>query len=39
MSDINWTNALQILNREISDRVTIQSDKYNINRDFFIDGI
>lgn len=37
--DSNWTNALQILNREISDRVTIQSDKYNINGDFFIDGI
>ena len=37
--DSNWTNALQILNREISDRVTIQSDKYNINGDCFIDGI
>ncbi len=37
--DSNWANALQILNREISDRVTIQSDKYHVDSDFFIDGI
>ena len=37
--DSNWANALQILSREISDRVTIQSDKYHVDGDFFIDGI
>lgn len=37
--DSNLENALHIINREISDRVTIQSDDYHIDGDYFIDGI
>ena len=37
--DCTWDNALQIVQRELSDRVTIQSEKYNVSGDFFIEGI
>jgi len=37
--DSNLSNALQIINREISDRVTVDSDKYRVHGDYFIDGI
>jgi len=37
--DDTWPNAVNIVNREISDRITINSTKHNVSGDFFIDGI
>lgn len=37
--DDTWPNAVNIVNREISDRITINSTKHNVSGDFFIDSI